>query len=153
MTRKKLLVISLAGLAALGVVAYVVIAQVISYTPEGRIITVASGTVAEISFPHWRPFFVVMGELWAASEATGFVMATENDCWISWVGMNGDGTVTKGNAAMGTGMTILRVGAVELKLNPRCTHRHPLTEEGQPGHTLIVDATRSKEGVRVTLIK
>jgi hypothetical protein len=94
-----------------------------------------------------------MSELWAASEATGFVMAGENDCVISWVGLNGDGTVTRGSAAMATGATILTVKNVRLKLNPRCAHKSPPTELDQPGHTLIIDATLSNEGVRVTLIR
>ncbi|MCR4403747.1 MAG: hypothetical protein NUW06_00345 [Candidatus Acetothermia bacterium] len=109
--------------------------------------------MAEIPFPHWIPFRVVMSELWAASEATGFVMAGENDCVISWVGLNGDGTVTRGSAAMATGATILTVKNVRLKLNPRCAHKSPPTELDQPGHTLIIDATLSNEGVRVTLIR
>lgn len=155
MTRKKLLVVGIAGLSlmVLAIVAYIVVAQVTEYAPKGWVITVDPGKTAEIPFPHFIPFRVVMSELWAASEATGFVMAGENDCTISWVGLNGNGTVTKGTAAMSTGITILTVKNVTLKLNPKCAHTSPPTELNQPGHTLIIDATRSNEGVRVTLIR
>ena len=72
---------------------------------------------------YWIPFRVVTSELWGASEATSFVMAGENDCWTSWVGLNGNGIVTRGNAAMSTGMTILWLISLEPRVYLNCKHK------------------------------
>jgi hypothetical protein len=153
--KRRLLVTGLAGmsLTVLALVAYIVAAQATAYDPKGWAVTVEPGKTAEIPFPHWIPFRVVMSEPWAGSEATGFVMAGENDRVISWVGLNGNGTVTRSTAAMSTGATTLTVKNVTLKLNSKCAHTSPPTELSQPGHTLIIDTTRSNEGVRGTLIR
>jgi len=165
MAKKKLLIASLVALSltVLALVAYIIVAQVTieQYTPIGWwVIAVNPGQTAEIPFPHFAPFRAVMSEIWGASEATGFVMASENNCWVSWMGLNGDGTVTQGNADMSTGTTILKVKDVTLKRNSgpplgqeKCGHTDPPKELGQPGHTLIIDARESKEGVSVTLIR
>lgn len=84
---------------------------------------------------------------------TGFLAATEANCVVSWVGLNGDGTVTQGVESTGTAGAILTVGDVVLGLNPSCGHSSSDTELDQPGHTLLIDAQASIVPVHVTVIR
>ena len=127
------------------------------YTPAGRITTFSStigpGQVGRIQYPHWIPFHVTMSELWASSGATGFIFAAENDCGLSWVGLNGDGTVTRGHAFAGTHPMVLTVngggGPIFLRVSPGCIH--PPVVTWPPSHFFEIDAMQSREGVRVTV--
>ena len=165
MSRRKVLGagIVVAVVAVLAVAAYIVMAQwnteplkplpvssscLGSYTPSGYTVTVNPKATAEICFPHNRPFRLVVGYMGPAGGATvaicgatGYVMASEIQCNVSWVGQNGNGTTTVGCAPMGSGTTILTVGSatVQLSSSGACSENTPLVgTPGYSGHALSV---------------
>jgi hypothetical protein len=108
---------------------------------------------AEICFPHNTPFRLALGYLEAGGHgATGFVVGSENNCYVSWVGQNGDGTPTVGCDAVGRGTIVLNVGAVAvgLKSSEECSEMVNLTSS-YPGHTLMIGNSGTGQ-VRVTLM-
>jgi len=159
--------IVVAVVAVLGVAAYIVIAQTCSggggtkYTPSAYSLTVNPGATAEVCFPHYMPFRLVVGYMgfWGGGTvpsicgATGFVMASENSCNVSWVGQNGNGTTTVGCNAMGSGTTILTVGPTTVRLtsSSKCTDIVPVGGGTYFGHTLQIVNT-GNSAARVTLM-
>jgi hypothetical protein len=144
--------------AVLAVVAYVVVAQVSSscsgsYAPSGYSVAINPMDTVEICFPHNTPFRLAVGYLEAGGHsATGFVVGSENNCYVSWVGQNGDGTPTVGCDAVGRGTIVLNVGAVAvgLKSSEECSEMVNLTSS-YPGHTLMIGNSGTGQ-VRVTLM-
>lgn len=132
----------------------------VDYHPAGWVATVAPGKWISIKIPHWMPFRLVMSEQWGGSGATGFIDGAENDCYLSWVGLNGNGTPTWGsdyqNSHSPNPRVILEIngggGPIFIRLSSTCSHIWPPREE-QPDHTLIIDTTHSREGVRVSIIR
>ena len=139
----------LAAAAAAGLSAYIAIGQITlpcpgSYAPAGYAVVVGSGSTEEFCFPHNTPFRLVVGFCAAGTpdeSATGFIMASENDCYVSWVGQNGDGTTTAGCDRMGSGEVALRVGPVYVALKSNlaggCAEMVGL-DSSYPGHSLMI---------------
>lgn len=130
------------------------------YNPTGWVATVGPGMWIPIKIPHWMPFRLVVSELWGRSGATGFIDGAENECYLSWVGLNGNGTPTWGsdyqNSHSANPRAILEIdgggGPIFIRLSSTCSHIWPPREE-QPDHYLIIDTTHSREGVRVSIIR
>lgn len=117
-----------------------------SYTPIGYAITVAPGETGYICFPHDAPFRLVVADMGVVGTgtttpaftfclATGYVMASEWGCMVSWVGQNGDGTTTVGSGHMTSGETILTVGGATVRLASSVTCSDA---SGYPGHNLQI---------------
>jgi hypothetical protein len=155
MSRRKVLGVGLvvAVVAILAVAAYLVMAQVHvlqlpggivfcgPYTPAGRSTTVGGESTGYICFPHNTPFRLVVGYMGPvmigllSCGATGYVMGSEIDCCVSWVGQNGYGTTTTGFGNMGSGATVLTVGPVTVQLESSI----PCSDAaGYPGHNLQI---------------
>ena len=111
------------------------------YTPVGYSVTVAPYSTGYICFPHNTPFRLAVGYMGPvmigtlSCGVTGYVMGSEIDCCVSWVGQNGYGTTTTGFENMGSGTTILTVGPVTVQLGSSI----PCSDAaGYPGHNLQI---------------
>jgi hypothetical protein len=161
MSRRKVLGvwIVVSVVAVLAVTAYLVMAQTAalpqlqliptcsgSYTPSGYRITVAAHTTGEICIPHDTPFCLIVGYMGPVTSATatvpcggatGYVMGSEVNCCVSWVGQNGNGIAALGQTPIGapSAVTILSVGPamVQVPSSTSCSDA-----SGYPGHALRI---------------
>ncbi len=78
--------------------------------PNGSAFTVASGGYVVSTLPFNTPVSISISETGMGSSGTGTIVACCDGTGWSWVGLNGNGTVAKGNNVIAVGTVMCTTG-------------------------------------------
>jgi hypothetical protein len=98
-------------------------------------------TSVEIPIPHYTPFQLLVSELHASGDHSGWMTGGENDSRLSWVGIDGSGNVIQGTAWLSDPDTILTIGSGLV-----------LRIKGDGTSTLVLETSQNLWGSAATLI-